>query len=122
MGCRIKYAMRKGLLCAILSGKTSDENAAWIARSIAEQADKATVDRVLIDVRRLGDRLGRLGTLAMATGEARAVEGYRVAVVDVKEYDAYYVFHEVAAKARGFALRCFSDTRDALVWLRYAAD
>ena len=122
MGCRIKYAMREGLLCAELSGRTSDQNAAWIARSIAEQAGEATVNRVLIDVRRLGGRLGRLGTLAMAAEQALPVEGYRVAVVDVKEHDAYYVFHEVAAKARGFALRCFSDTRDALAWLRYAAE
>ena len=114
--------MGEGLLCAVVSGRSSDEEAAWIARSIAEQAGEQTVNRVLIDVRRLDDRVGKLGTLSMASGDAGEVDGYRVAVVDVKEHDAYYALHELAARARGFVLRGFSDTGEALFWLRCAAD
>ena len=122
MGCRINYRTREGMLCAVVSGKSTERNAAWIARSIAGQAGAQTANRVLIDLRRLADRVGRLGTLSLANGDAGAVGGYRVAVVDVADNDPYYVFCELSAKARGLALRCFSDTREALQWLRRAAD
>lgn len=118
MGCRIRYAVRDGMLQAVVSGKTSGWAASWIGHDIAEQAGRETVKRVLIDLRGLGDRLGSLGALSMATCRAREVNGYRVAVVDAIENDAYYAMHEMAARARGYVLRCFSSAADAARWLR----
>ena len=121
MGYRIHYAVRDGMLRAAVSGKTlgrgTASHADWIARDIAAQAGEETVNRVLIDLRGLADRLGFLGSLAMVRGE-RSVSGYRVAVVDTMENDAYYALHEVAALARGCVLRCFSSVADAARWLR----
>jgi len=73
---------------------------------------------VLIDVRRLADRLGSLGLLA--SGAPRAASGYRVAMVDAAENDGYYAAHELAARARGCVLRCFSSVAEAARWLRAA--
>jgi len=122
MGCRINYAVRDGMLRAEISGRSSGHDAAWIARNIVEQADQQTVNRVLIDVRRLHDRLGTLGTLAMAAGNPGEVSGYRVAVVDVLEYDRYYAWHEAAARLRGYMLRCFTSAAEAVSWLRSAGN
>lgn len=124
MGCCIHYAVRDGMLRAVVSGKalsrSSGDIAAWIAHDIAEQAGRATCNRVLIDVRGVADRLGSLGALAMASGEPGRIAGYRVAVVDAMEHDAYYALHEMAARARGYALRCFTSVADAARWLRGA--
>lgn len=122
MGCRIDYDVREGMLRAAVSGKSSLAEAAWVARDIAEQAGQRMVNRVLIDVRRLADRVGTLGMLSMAKGCAGEVSGYRVAVLDVKENDGFYALHEAAARARGYALRCFSNASDAVNWLLGARD
>ncbi|HEX2650092.1 MAG TPA: hypothetical protein VHN19_09175 [Burkholderiales bacterium] len=126
MGCLIHYAVRDGMLQAVVRGKTLGRGksavAAWVAHDIAEQAGRATCNRVLIDVRGIADRLGSLGALAAvgraAGGESGRVSDYRVAVVDALQNDAYYALHEMAAQARGVALRCFTSVADAARWLR----
>ena len=125
MGCLIHYAVRDGMLQAVVRGKTlgrgKSDVAAWVAHDIAEQAGRATCNRVLIDVRGVGDRLGSLGKLALASssGPGRVASGgYRVAVVDALQNDAYYALHEMAAQARGVVLRCFTSVADAARWLR----
>ena len=122
MGCLIHYAVRDGMLQAVVRGKTLGRGksavAAWVAHDIAEQAGRATCNRVLIDVRGLADRLGSLGALAVASGESGRVSDYRVAVVDALQNDAYYALHEMAAQARGVMLRCFTSVADAARWLR----
>lgn len=123
MGYRIHYAVRDGMLQAAVSGNALDRSslryADCIARDIAAQAGQETVNRVLIDLRGLADRLGFLGSLSMVRG-GRSVGGYRVAVVDTMENDAYYALHEMAALARGCVLRCFTSVADAARWLRSA--
>jgi hypothetical protein len=109
MGYRIEFAAAGGILRAIVSGGT--KFAASIARDIGEQARRNSARQVVIDLRRLHDRVGRL---ALLTAEC-APE--RVAVVDAQENDQYYVFAEAAAKSAGRELRRFDDERDALDWL-----
>ncbi|MEW6690666.1 MAG: hypothetical protein AB1452_16430 [Pseudomonadota bacterium] len=121
MGCLIQYAVRDGMLRAVVSGRAAGQGreiAAWIARDIAREAGRETCNRVLIDVRGVADRLGSLGALAMASGEPGRVAGFRVAVVDAIENDPYYALHEMAARARGYVLRCFTSVTDAVRWLR----
>ena len=119
MGCRIRYAVHDGMLQAVVSGRhATGFTARWIARDIAEQAGRVTVKRVLIDLRGLGDRLGSLGTLSLASERSAAVRGYRVAVVDGPRNDPYYALHEMTARARGCVLRCFGTVGEAAKWLR----
>jgi hypothetical protein len=120
MGYRIHYAVREGMLQAAVSGKAGGLQVERIARDISAEAGRETVNRVLIDVRGLSDRLGSLGALAMVRCEPARVSGYRVAVVDSADHDAYYALHEMAARARGYVLRCFSSVAEAANWLRSA--
>jgi hypothetical protein len=113
MGCRIDFGVREGVLRAEVSGKASRGHAEWVARRIAEQAAGAAVDSLLIDVRKLRDRIGSLRTLLASARR-------RVAVVDLSENDRYYVFSESAARSRGCELRRFDDSARALSWLRAA--
>ena len=117
MGYRIDFAVREDTVAAIVSGRTSSEAAAgWIADDIAEAARREAGKHVLIDLRRLENRVGSLGAL-LVTREGRA-PAERVAVVDLKQNDPYYVFRELAARDSGCELRYFEDAGAALRWLR----
>jgi hypothetical protein len=120
MGYLIHYALREGMLRAAVSGKAGELPVERIAQDISAEAGRGTVNRVLIDVRGLSDRVGSLGALAMVGCAPARMSGYRVAVVDAIENDAYYALHEMAAQASGYVLRCFSSVTEALRWLRSA--
>jgi hypothetical protein len=106
MSYRIDYQAREGVLAAVVSGKS--KYAKRIARDIAAHAGGR---ELLIDLRRLEDRVGNLGTLVSAIGKRR------IAVLDVVENDRYYVFAERLAQALGCTLRCFADAQSAIRWL-----
>src|SRR4051812_23414103 len=114
MAYRIEYAEREGTLRAVVSGRSSLEHAARIARDIAQAAKDQAARHVLIDLRRLMDRVGTLGALVVP---AAAVPDCRVAVLDVRENDAHYAVSEYAAFKRGRALRMFYDVAAAMRWL-----
>jgi hypothetical protein len=109
VGYRIDYLAREGVLSAVVSGKS--KYAARIARDIAAQARERAAHQLLIDLRRLEDRVGNLGTLVGTIGSRR------IAVLDVMENDRYYVFAEMLARSLGCTLRHFADARSALRWL-----
>jgi hypothetical protein len=110
MGYCIEFAMRDGVLRAIVSGRSAFAGA--IARDIGEQARRSSARQALIDVRRLQDRFGRLRALFGARDVPE-----RVAVVDDWQHDDCYVFVEAAARAAGCELRRFDDHAAALGWL-----
>lgn len=114
MGYRIEFAERAGTLKAVVSGRASLRYAKRIARDIAEQASRQAARHVLIDLRRLADRVGSLGALVLPAAE---VPDCRVAVLDLRENDPHYAFSEHAAFKRGQALRMFYDPAAALRWL-----
>jgi hypothetical protein len=113
MGYCIEYAVGGGVLRAVVSGGSSF--AAAIAQDIGQVARDSAVRHVLIDVRKLRDRLGRLRSILAARHPPE-----RIAVVDSWQHDRYYVFAELAARARGTILKRFDDEDEALVWLSAA--
>jgi len=118
MGYRIDFAVRDELLRAVVSGKAgSDETAGCIGQDIADQAKREARKQLLIDMRRLGNRIGSLGKILLPFGWRRESD-YRVAVIDLKQHDPHYVFLELAARRRGYELRCFEHVDEALKWLQ----
>ena len=109
MGYRIDYQAREGVLAAVVSGKST--YASRIARDIAAQARERAAQQLIIDLRRLENRVGNLGPLLSAIGTRR------IAVLDVVENDRYYVFAEMLARTLGCTLRCFADPAAAIRWL-----
>lgn len=115
MGYCIEYAVGGGVLRAVVRGHCAFGPA--IARDIGELARESAVRHVLLDVRKLRDRLGRLRSLIAAR---HAPE--RIAVVDNWEHDSFYVFAELAAKARGTVLKRFDDEGQAMEWLQFGPE
>jgi len=116
MGYRIDFAVGGRTMHAKVRGHSSSY-AAIIGRTIAEEARRAAVEQVLIDVRGLVDRLGVLRTLVLAAGGNR-----RVAVVDSDDHHFYHPFSEIEARRRGYELRYFYDADSAMAWLHAAQD
>ena len=111
MGYRIDFRVGGWVLQAIVSGRSAFVDA--IARDIGEQARQNSVQEVLIDLRRLHNRHGRLRALLAARSMPR-----RVAVIDTWQNDRFYIFAEMAARRLGCTLRRFEDHETALIWLR----
>jgi hypothetical protein len=83
-----------------------------LAREISRQARENSASYLLVDVRGLRDRAGRLRELLAD----RSIPA-RVAVVDSAANERLYHFAEIDAQMRGCTLRRFEDTESALNWL-----
>src|SRR3954464_6885215 len=105
MAYRIHYTDLDGALSAVVSGTSSLAAAGCIARDIAAQAARRSIDQVLLDLRWLEDRVGTLRAL-------RGLHGLRVAVLDVGENDPHHAVCEHAE------LRYFAHAGAAIRWLR----
>lgn len=112
MGYRIQYAIGGRTMLVRVSGRSLAHTQA-IARDIRQEARRAAVRHLVIDVRGLADRFGNLATLVRGTCRNR-----RLAVIDDDVDNArYYAFSELAARRRNSEMRYFSDPRDALAWV-----
>jgi hypothetical protein len=115
VGYRIDFGIDLGAGGRTLQAKVrgrSARQAERIGRDIADQADREAAQQVLIDVRGLADRLGALGSLALAACRDR-----RVAIIDSHDNQLYHPFSEFEARLRGFEVRYFSDAAAAMAWL-----
>jgi len=83
-----------------------------LARELSRQARENSTSFLLVDVRGLRDRAGRLNEVL----HDRSIPA-RIAVVDTPANDRLYRFAELDAALRGCILRRFDDPDSALKWL-----
>jgi len=110
MSYRIGYGLSGNVLTATISG--SCPTPGILAREIARQARENSASYLLVDVRGLKDRAGRVQELLTD----RSIPG-RIAVVDTPENERLYTFAEIDAAHRGCVLKRFDDPEAALKWL-----
>jgi hypothetical protein len=110
MSYRIGYTLSGNVLTATISG--SCPTPGILAREIARQARENSASYLLVDVRGLKDRAGRVQELLTD----RSIPG-RIAVVDTPENERLYTFAEIDAAHRGCVLKRFDDPEAALKWL-----
>jgi len=110
VGYRIEYSVTGKVLMATISGSCPTPD--FVAREISRQVRENSASYLLVDVRGLHDRAGRLREVLCS----RSIPS-RVAVVDSAANERMYLFAEVDARARGCTLRRFDDTDSALNWL-----
>jgi len=107
---RIHYSVSGGVLMATISG--SCPTPGMLARELSRQARENSTSFLLVDVRGLRDRAGRLNEVL----HDRSIPA-RIAVVDTPANDRLYRFAELDAALRGCILRRFDDPDSALKWL-----
>jgi hypothetical protein len=110
MSYRIQYSLNGKVLMATISGSCPTPQ--MLAREIGRQARENSASFLLVDVRGLEDRAGRLSQLL----QDRSIPA-RIAVVDSVANDRLYKFAEFDAALRGCCLRRFDDSDSALKWL-----
>lgn len=110
MSYRIEYSVSGKVLMATLSGSCPTPGV--VAREISRQARENSTSYLLVDVRGLRDRAGRLREVLAD----RSIPA-RIAVVDSAANDRLYLFAELDARSRGCTLRRFEDPESALQWL-----
>ena len=113
MGYRLDYSVSGGVLMVTISGSCPTPGA--IARDIGREARENAVRNVLVDVRRMQDRIGKIRDLLAEKDGPK-----RIAVLDNVLNERLYVFAEIDARARGCALRRFDTQADAMRWLEGA--
>ena len=107
---RIQYNVTGGVLMATISGSCPTPSV--MAREISRQARENSASYLLVDVRGLRDRAGRLRELLAD----RSIPA-RIAIVDSAANERLYRFAELDARSRGSILRRFEDLDSALKWL-----
>ena len=110
MSYRINYSVNGSVLMATISG--SCPTPGFLAREISRQAHENSASFLLVDVRGLSDRAGRLREVL----SDQSIPG-RIAVVDSPGNERLYVFAEIDAARRGCILKRFEDPDAALKWL-----
>jgi hypothetical protein len=73
MGYRLDYSVSGGVLMVTISGSCPTPGA--IARDIGREARENAVRNVLVDVRRLQDRIGKIRDLLADKDGYRAIDG-----------------------------------------------
>lgn len=94
---------------ATVSGSSSP---GAIARDLAREARTNSTRNLLVDVRRLRDRVARLREVLASRRLPQ-----RIAILDGSHNERLYVFAELDAQRRGCTLRRFEDQEAALAWL-----
>jgi hypothetical protein len=107
---RIAFSQTGDVLVATISGTCPKPGA--LARDIVSHAREIAARHLVLDMRRLLDRAGRLRELFSHKSVPR-----RVAVIDSARNERLYVFAEIDARRRGCTLRRFDDHDAAVTWL-----
>jgi len=110
VGYRIEYSVSGKVLMATISG--SCPTPGLLTRELSRQARENSTSHLLVDVRGLRDRAGRLREVLTD----RSIPA-RIAVVDDSANERLYRFAEIDAQARGCTLKRFNDPESALEWL-----
>lgn len=110
MSYRIEYSVTGRVLKATISG--SCPTPGLLTREISRQARENSASYLLVDVRGLRDRAGRLREVLAD----RSIPA-RIAVVDSAANARLYLFCEIDAARLGCTLRRFDDPESAFNWL-----
>ena len=102
-------------------GKRSFKTLVTIAEQIMEACREKDTCRALVDVRAMGGKLSTWEAFKLVTSCFSRVRNRRVlrkaALVDREDARPRYKFFETVADNRGYNLRVFEDTAEALSWL-----
>ena len=121
MSYNLTFEKKDDVLWVTAAGTRSFEAVLAMSKDILAALAENKVKKVLIDVRALEGRLGTIDSYEIVDQHFRKIQDRSVithcAIVDLKEFEHSYRFFENLATNRGFTLRIFPDTDQALAWL-----
>ena len=123
MSYEMDLAKKPGYLHAIVTGRNTLENVVAYMKELREACVARGVNRVLIEERLTGRRLGTWDVYEVATqGSVRGAGLYdAIAYVDVHASGELMKFAETVAYNRGIPIRLFATVEEAETWIRAKA-
>ena len=122
MSYQLTYKKEKEILHIKVSGIRSFETVLSIIKDIQQICVNQSTCRVLVDVRDLEGHLKTMEAYEIPSSvfpklrEKHVIE--KSAIVDLEESRKYFSFLENVAVNRSFNLRFFTNTEEAIEWLR----
>ena len=116
---QIGVSWNDNILQMVITGEASSEIANKIAQEVIAILVENRPKRVLIDCRNLKGRLGIIDTYFLIKNYPGKHAVPKLAILDIAEKESYYAFQKViAANVSLNSLRYFSDSDEAMSWLR----
>ena len=112
--------LKDGYLLARAHGERTRATVTAITMEVFEAAMAKDFPKALIDVRELDGRLSVLDSYLIVTQVFEKLRGKvlrKAAIVDWRISSTRGWFLETVARNRGFNIRVFADSREALAWL-----
>jgi len=121
MSYNLTIEKKEDVLWVTATGNRSLQTVLAMSKDILAGCVEKMVKKALIDVRALEGRLSTLEAYEIPDKHFPNMRDPNVithsAIVDLKEFERNYKFFEDVAVNRGFDLRIFSNTGEALEWL-----
>lgn len=118
----LKIKMEGDVLWVTATGTRSLQTVLAMSQDIFAACVEKHLKKVLIDVLALEGRLPVMDAYDIPTKHFPKMRDLSVithcAIVDLKEFEASYRFFENVAVNRGYSLRIFSNTDEAIAWLK----
>ncbi|MDD5296202.1 MAG: hypothetical protein PHU46_04755 [Rhodocyclaceae bacterium] len=119
MSYQLTVIQKPGYLHAIVTGSNSKENVIGYLQDLMRECELRSSDRVLIEERLAGPRVGTLDAFSIASENSAQAHGRfeAIAYVDRNAEGDLMKFAETVAVNRGLPLRLFSSVAEAEKWL-----
>ncbi len=118
---KLTMEKQKDILHVKAEGERSFKTLVTITDQIMEACRENNTCRAVVDVRAMGGKLSILETFRLVTSCFLRLRNWHVlrkaAIVDREDVRPRYKFLETVADNRGYNLRIFEDTAEALSWL-----
>ena len=122
MAYDFRVEVKGDVLWVTATGTRSTETILAMSQDILAACVEKDLKKVLIDVLALEGRLSVMNAYEIPTKHFPKMRDRSVithcAIVDLKEFEDRYKFFENVAVNQGFMLRVFSDTDEAIAWLK----
>jgi hypothetical protein len=122
MAYDLRIEVESDVLWVTATGTRSPQTILAMSQDIFAACLEKNLKKVLIDVLALKGRLSIMDAYDIPTKHFSEIRDRNVisrrAIVDLKEFEDSYRFFENVAVNRRFVLRIFSDTNEAIAWLK----
>ncbi len=122
MAYDLRFEVRGDVLWVTATGIRSFQTVLAMMQDISAASVEKKCEKVLIDVLALEGRLTTLDAFKIPSEHFPKLRDHslitRCAIIDLEEFKHSYRFFETVAVNRGYNLRIFSDTGEAIAWLK----
>lgn len=116
---QISITWNEDIMEIAITGQASKQNAHEIAQHAIKILSEHRPDKVLVDCTNLVGRLDLIDTyFHVRQYPSERHRPVKLAVVDIPENKGYFSFHETTASNAGVPIKYFTDSDEAVKWLR----